>query len=292
MNKQQGQSSIWRDRMAVLLQYCMPHHALSLVIHQLARSEIVWFKQWTIKFVIARYNINIDEAAQPDIATFSSFNTFFTRQLRQGIRPVAGGCATLVSPVDGMVSQIGTLKEGRVVQAKGHCYTVRDLLAGDEVLADQFKQGQFTTLYLSPRDYHRIHMPFAGQLQQMQYVPGRLFSVTPRNASVIPNLFARNERVITVFATDHGPIILVLVGAIFVGSMETVWAGQITPPYSKTIKRWCYDDSKAPVLQKGEEMGRFNMGSTVVMLLTDQAGKLRDDLTPGTIIKMGQAMTD
>ena len=211
--------------------------------------------------------MDIDEAAQTGLAAFPSFNAFFTRELKSGVRPLADGDSVMTSPVDGVISQIGDINNNQIVQAKGRKYSVLELLGGDENLAKQFEQGQFATIYLSPRDYHRIHMPLTGKLQKMTYIPGKLFSVNPRTARAVPKLFARNERVVTVFETEQGPIVMVLVGAIFVGSMETVWQGMITPPYGKDIQHWQYQGEQAITLQKGEEMGRFNMGSTVVMLL-------------------------
>jgi len=260
-------------------------------MHHLTRSEIKWFKNSFIRFIIAKYKVNIDEAAQTDLTFFSSFNAFFTRQLRTGVRPLAEGEKVLTSPVDGVISQLGDIHNNQIVQAKGREYSVLELLGGDEDLAKQFEQGQFATIYLSPRDYHRIHMPLAGKLQQMTYIPGKLFSVNPRTARTVPRLFARNERVVTVFETAQGPIIMVLVGAIFVGSMETVWSGMITPPYGKNIQHWTYEDEQAISLQKGEEMGRFNMGSTVVLLLPKGMAEFKSELEAQTAVEMGQAMS-
>ncbi len=279
------------DKLATIPQYLIPQHALSVLMHRLTRSQVTWFKNAFIRFITAKYKVNISEAAQTDLASFASFNAFFTRQLRAGIRPIAEGHTVITSPVDGAISQLGSIEQGQIIQAKGRQYSVLELLGGDESLAAQFDQGQFATIYLSPKDYHRIHMPITGTLRQMRYIPGKLFSVNPRTARAVPRLFARNERVVTVFDTELGPIVMVLVGAIFVGSMETIWSGQITPPYGKEIQDWCYSDEQAITLQKGQEMGRFNMGSTVVMLLPQNAAKFNDDLKAEDLIQLGQAMT-
>lgn len=291
MNKQQNKKNSWWDRIVIFPQYLIPHHLLSVAMHGLARCQVVWFKCLFIRFIVTNYKVNVAEAAQTDLTSYPSFNAFFTRSLRSGVRPIAEGSNKVVSPVDGTISQLGTINSGHIVQAKGRDYSVLELLGGDEDLAKQFEQGQFTTIYLSPRDYHRIHMPLTGKLQQMRYIPGNLFSVSPRTARTVPNLFARNERVVTVFETELGPMVLVLVGAIFVGSMETVWANKITPPYGKNIQHWHYDGEQAVVLQKGQEMGRFNMGSTVVVLLPEQSEIFKSELLAGGSIMMGQAMT-
>ncbi|PHS70594.1 MAG: phosphatidylserine decarboxylase [Methylophaga sp.] len=287
---QQSDDSVW-DRLATLPQYLIPQHALSVIMHKVTLSQIFWFKNLFIKFIVAKYKVDISEAAEPDIRVYPSFNAFFTRQLRLGLRPIADGEKVIVSPVDGAVSQIGKINNGQIIQAKGREYSVLELLGGDEQLARKFENGQFSTIYLSPRDYHRIHMPLTGQLNEMRYIPGKLFSVNPRTARTVPDLFARNERVVTSFETEQGPMVLVLVGAIFVGSMETVWAGQITPPYSKEMQHWHYNNEQSITLQKGDEMGRFNMGSTVVMLFPQQMAKFKADLEPSSAIKMGQAMS-
>ena len=283
-------ASFW-DKFITTPQYLIPQHALSVLMHSLTQSQCTWFKNVFIKFIIAKYKVNIAEVAQTDLTTFNSFNAFFTRELRKGVRPIALGENVITSPVDGAISQIGPISGGRIVQAKGRHYSVVELLGGDDGLAEQFEQGQFATIYLSPKDYHRIHMPMTGTLTKMAYIPGKLFSVNPRTARTVPNLFARNERVVTVFDTDQGPIVMVLVGAIFVGSMETVWSGQITPPYGKHIQYWNYSGEEAITLQKGQEMGRFNMGSTVVILLPKQAASFIKELKTEQSVMMGQALT-
>jgi len=289
-NAQGNDVTLW-DKIATIPQYLIPQHALSVLMHSLTRCETIWFKNSFIRFIRAKYKVNINEAAQTELAYFASFNAFFTRELRAGVRPLAAGNSVIASPVDGAISQIGDINNNQIVQAKGRQYSVLELLGGDTDLAKQFEQGQFATIYLSPKDYHRIHMPLSGKLQQMTYIPGKLFSVNPRTARAVPKLFARNERVVTVFDTEFGPMVMVLVGAIFVGSMETVWAGKITPPYGKTIENWHYKDEQAINLEKGQEMGRFNMGSTVVLLLPKQMAKFKPDFIAQTAVQMGQAMS-
>jgi phosphatidylserine decarboxylase len=288
-NNRKIKAASWQDQLATLPQYLIPQHLLSLTMHRLANSRITWFKKAFIHFIVSRYKVNVSEAAEIDLSTYSSFNAFFTRALRSGIRPIAEGDNIMTSPVDGAISQIGSIDSGRIIQAKGRDYSVIELLGGDEELAQQFGEGQFATIYLSPKDYHRIHMPLAGKLKMMRYIPGRLFSVNPRTARAVPALFARNERVVTVFETAQGPLVMVLVGAIFVGSMETVWAGKITPPYTKDIKNWHYDAENIQ-LEKGQEMGRFNMGSTVVLLLPKTMTSFKSDILAEDLIKLGEAM--
>lgn len=286
----QDRSCSVSDRLLTLPQYLLPQHVLSVLMHRLTRSEIRWFKNLFIRFICWKFNVDVSEAASAELEDYPSFNAFFTRQLRDGIRPLATGQDVVVSPVDGAVSQLGAVSGGRIIQAKGRDYSVTELLGGDALLAAQFEGGQFATIYLSPRDYHRIHMPLAGQLKAMRYVPGKLFSVNPRTARAVPDLFARNERVVTVFETEFGPMVQVLVGAIFVGSMETVWAGQITPPYGSLMQKWDYAGEDAISLAKGDEMGRFNMGSTVVMLLPPGMKSFDSRWQAGDAIKLGQAM--
>jgi phosphatidylserine decarboxylase len=288
-SSKKNDATLW-DKIVTLPQYLIPQHSLSVLMHRLTRSEVTWFKNSFIRFITAKYKVNVNEAAQTDLVFFPSFNAFFTRELRDGVRAIAGGEAVVSSPVDGVISQIGNVVQGQLVQAKGREYSVFELLGGDALLAKQFVHGQFATIYLSPKDYHRIHMPITGTLRKMTYIPGKLFSVNPRTARTVPRLFARNERVVTVFDTEQGPIVMVLVGAIFVGSMETVWSGKITPPYGKDIQHWDYHDEQAITLQKGEEMGRFNMGSTVVMLLPLESKLFKEEFTAGTAVQLGQAM--
>ncbi len=288
--QENDQPSSVLDNLLTWPQYLIPPHFLSVLMYRVTRSEIYWFKNLFIRFICWKFKVDLSEAASADLSDYPSFNAFFTRRLRDGIRPIASGDATVVSPVDGAISQLGNISGGRIIQAKGRDYSLTELLGGDEALASQFENGQFATIYLSPRDYHRIHMPLAGKLTAMRYVPGKLFSVNPRTARAVPRLFARNERVITVFDTEFGPLVQVLVGAIFVGSMETVWAGQITPPYGKTMQQWVYTDEQAVSLAKGEEMGRFNMGSTVVVILPPGMASFQSVWQAEKDIRLGQAM--
>lgn len=276
-------------RLLTLPQYLIPQHSISLLMYRLTRSRRRWFKNLFIRIFNALFKVDMNEAADADPTVYASFNAFFTRALRAGVRPVAAGDQVVTSPVDGTVSQLGPVRQGRIIQAKGRDYTVQALL-GDAVLAERFEGGQFATIYLSPRDYHRIHMPLNGRLRTMRYIPGKLFSVNPRTTRAVSALFARNERVVTVFDTEHGPMALVLVGAIFVGSIETVWAGQITPPYGGEIREWHYEDDSAIALHKAQEMGRFNMGSTVVLLLPPGMRELDASWQPESPILLGQAM--
>lgn len=280
-----------KDFWFTLPQHCLPQHTLSRLMHKICRCRHPWFKNRIISTIIKQYQVDMSEAVQPDINHYEHFNAFFTRRIKTDSRPIALGSDVLASPVDGCISQLGLIDEGRIFQAKGHDYSTLELLGGDQQLAAQFDGGQFATIYLSPRDYHRIHMPISGKLTRMRYVPGKLFSVNPLTVRGVPRLFARNERVITIFQTDFGPMALILVGAIFVGSMETVWhEGEITPPYTKDILDWHYTDSHIR-LNKGEEMGQFNMGSTVVLLLPADAPTWTKEWKAEMKIKLGQALT-
>ena len=280
--------SLW-DKLVTLPQYIIPQHVFSLVMYRATRCEVVWFKNLIISTIIKQYRVNMAEAAEMNLDYYSSFNTFFTRLLRNDVRPISE--SDIVSPVDGVVSQVGPVTSGQIVQAKGQEYSVLALLGGDDALTSEFVGGQFATIYLSPKDYHRIHMPATGILRKMRYIPGKLFSVSPRTARAVPDLFARNERVAVTFDTDFGPIVMVLVGAIFVGSMETIWAGQITPNYGKVIQQWTYDGEQAITIEKGQEMGRFNMGSTVVMLVGKDVALFNDQVEAEATIQLGNAMS-
>ncbi len=250
------------------VQYALPHHAISRVVFRLTRWQTP-FTAAVIRWFVRRYGVDLSEAVEPDPAAYASFNAFFTRALNPDLRPMPADARTWVSPCDGRVSQLGAIQSGNLLQAKGRDYTVTQLLGGDMALAKQFEYGQFATIYLSPKDYHRIHMPCAGTLREMIHVPGRLFSVSPVTAQQVPELFARNERLVCVFDTAHGPLAMVLVGAINVAAIETVWAGMVTPPAGCAVSRRHYgaDTGMVIALKRGQEMGRFNMGSTVVMLL-------------------------
>ena len=278
------------DRLAVLPQYLMPKRAMTVFAGHCAGSQTAWWTRNVIPWFIRRYGVDMAEAADSNPAHYPTFNEFFTRALRPDVRPLAD--AAFVCPADGAISQYGPVQQGRIIQAKGHHYSVRALLGGDEdELARQLEGGQFATIYLSPRDYHRVHMPCAGRLRRMVYVPGEFFSVNPTTARGVPGLFARNERVVCVFDSVHGPFVLALVGATIVGSMATVWHGVVNPRGAAAgqVRQWRYDD--APVqLAKGEEMGRFLLGSTVVLLLPPGDLRFHADWAPERAVRMGEAM--
>ena len=287
------------DRFKVLPQYALPKQALTAFAGWVACSQ--WGAPTTriIRWFVGKYQVNMNEAANPDIASFASFNDFFTRALKPGARPLAN--ADLICPVDGAISQFGAVQGDQVFQAKGHRYSTTALVGGDPALAAQFNDGHFATLYLSPKDYHRIHMPCDGRLTRMIHVPGDLFSVNPTTARGVPGLFARNERVVCVFEGQRGPFVLVLVGATIVGSMATVWHGVVNPPRVKQVREWNYDEAQAmPVklkqgpitLNKGEEMGRFLLGSTVVMLFPKLPLAFNAAWQPGRAIRLGEAVAD
>ena len=275
------------DRLAVLPQYLLPKKLLTQLAGSAARVQLGGTTHAAIRRFVARYGVDMAEAANPDITSYASFNDFFTRPLREGARPLAA--ADYVCPVDGAISQFGPIERDQIFQAKGHRYSTRALLAGDAGLAAEFDNGQFATLYLSPKDYHRIHMPCAGRLTQMVYVPGELFSVNPTTARGVPGLFARNERVVCVFDTARGPFVLVLVGATIVGSMATVWHGVVNPPRTGEVRRWRYADQNVALAQ-GAELGRFLLGSTVVLLWPHGTLKFNPAWAPGGSIRMGEAM--
>lgn len=276
------------DRLAVLSQYLLPKQALTAVMGRLAQARAGDLTTAVIRRFIARYGVDMSEAADSDPAAYASFNEFFTRALKPGVRPLAS--ADWVCPVDGAISQIGAIEGEQIFQAKGHSYSATALVGGDAQLARQFDNGHFATIYLSPRDYHRIHMPCAGRLRRMIYVPGELFSVNPVTARGVPGLFARNERVVCVFDTDHGPMVLVLVGATIVGSMATVWHGVVNPPRLPDVRTWTYEGDSIQ-LGKGAEMGRFMLGSTVVMLWPQSAGlRFQSDWAATRAVRMGEAM--
>ncbi len=275
------------DRLAVLPQYLIPKQALTALAGKLASKQAGGLTTSVIRWFVGRYKVNMAEAANSDIASYKSFNEFFTRPLKEGARPQAE--ANFISPVDGAISQFGPIARDQIFQAKGHSYSTTALVGGDRELAKQFENGSFATLYLSPRDYHRIHMPCDGKLTRMIYVPGELFSVNPTTARGVPGLFARNERVVCVFESAFGPFVLTLVGATIVGSMATVWHGMVNPPRPGVIREWRYDEQNI-VLKKGEEMGRFLLGSTVVMLFPKNTLAFNPDWAPTGAIQMGEAM--
>nr|WP_254431823.1 archaetidylserine decarboxylase [Azonexus fungiphilus] len=269
-------------------QYLLPKQALTRLAGRLAAAEAGSLTTSVIRWFVGRYGVDMNEAAEPDIAAYKSFNEFFTRPLKAGARPLAD--ADFLCPVDGAISQFGAIERDQIFQAKGHSYSTTALLGGDRELAARFENGQFATLYLSPRDYHRIHMPCAGRLTRMIHVPGALFSVNPTTARGVPGLFARNERVVCIFEGEHGPFALVLVGATIVGSMATVWQGTINPPRPGVVREWRYDGDTTVNLEKGQEMGRFLLGSTVVMAFPRNCLQFNPDWAPARAIRMGEAM--
>ncbi len=275
------------DRLAVLPQYLLPKQALTEFMGKLAAARAGALTTAVIRWFIGRYGVNMAEAANPDPASYASFNDFFTRPLKAGARPLAD--AAFICPVDGAISQFGAIERDQIFQAKGHRYSSAALLGGDRELAARFDHGSFATLYLSPRDYHRIHMPCAGRLTRMIHVPGELFSVNPLTARAVPGLFARNERVVCVFESEHGPFVLVLVGATIVGSMATPWHGVVNPPRTGQLREWRYPEGQV-VLARGEEMGRFLLGSTVVMLFPRDTLQFAADWAPARPVRMGEAM--
>lgn len=279
------------NRLTALIVFILPHHLLSRGMHWLARVRAVPFKNFLIRIFIRRYKVDMSLAAQPDPAAYPHFNAFFTRALRADARPVAPGEDTLACPVDGAISQLGPIWHRQLLQAKGMDYSLFSLLGGDEGMAALFHNGAFATIYLSPRDYHRIHMPLDGVLRRMRYIPGRLYSVNTYSAEHISGLFTRNERVVTLFDTPAGPMAMILVGAIFVSSMETVWEHDLRAAAGGRIRDWHYDTERDPItLRKGEEMGRFNMGSTVILLFEKGRVDLDEALQPGREVRMGQLL--
>ena len=277
------------DRSAVLSQYLMPKQAMTRFGGLVAGSKMGGITTGIIRRFVKRYDVNMAEALNPDISSYASFNDFFTRALKPGARPLAS--AALICPVDGAISQFGPIDNDQIFQAKGHSYSTTALVGGDATLAAQFQNGHFATLYLSPRDYHRIHMPCDGRLLRMIHVPGDLFSVNPTTARGVPGLFARNERVVCVFEGEDGPWVLVLVGATIVGSMATVWHGLVNPPRPGVVRDWSYAD-KSITLKQGEEMGRFLLGSTVVMLFPQGPLSFNPTWQPGGPIRLGEVMAD
>jgi len=275
------------DRLAVLPQYLLPQQLLTRFAGRIASAQAGGLTTALIRRFVARYQVDMSEAANPDIASYASFNDFFTRALRPGLRPLADAAA--ICPVDGAVSQLGPIERDQIFQAKGHHYSTKALLGGDAQLAAQFQDGHFATIYLSPRDYHRIHMPCDGRLLRMEHVPGALFSVNPTTARGVPGLFARNERVVCMFDTPLGPMALVLVGATIVGSMATVWHGQVNPPRTGQPRRWDYANESI-TLRQGEEMGRFLLGSTVVLLFARGAVQFTPGWAEARPVRLGEAM--
>lgn len=278
-----------REVFTVLPQYALPHHALSGLMSKLTHCQNATWKNLFIKAIASLYGVNMSEAKYSNLDHYPSFNAFFTRELKDGARPIATDHHAIACPADGEVSQAGAIAADRIFQAKGHEYTTLELLGGDPQRASAFENGSFATIYLSPKDYHRLHMPLTGTLREMVHIPGRLFSVNNTTVGAVPNLFARNERVVCIFDTDAGPMALILVGAIFVSSIETVWHGVVTPPSISEPRTWHYADD-APTLEKGAEMGRFNMGSTIIVLFGQDKIAWQAALQAGRAVRLGEAI--
>ena len=279
------------DRRKVLPQYLLPKRGLTAFAGRVASRERGATTTRLVRWFVRKYGVDMSEAVNPDPASYASFNDFFTRALKPGARPIAS--TDLVCPVDGTISQFGAIEKDQILQAKGHRYSTTALVGGDLALADRFQDGSFATLYLSPKDYHRIHMPCEGMLSRMIYVPGALFSVNPTTARGVPGLFARNERVVCVFESKTvGTFVLVLVGATIVGSMATVWHGVVNPPRVRRVREWHYGDGEV-ALKQGEEMGRFMLGSTVVLLFSESVGlDFNPAWQPGRAIRLGEVMAE
>ena len=265
------------------LQYLLPQHLLSKLMFWFARIENVWIKNTFTRWFVNKHQVNLAEAERDNISDYAHFNDFFTRALKPQARPISE--SPIISPVDGVVSQAGQIKDSQILQTKGHYFSISQLLAGESL--EKIENGYFATIYLAPKDYHRIHMPIDGKLVSMRYIPGNLFSVNHKTVNKVNGVFARNERLVCLFDTIFGRVAFVLVGAIFVGSMETSWQGQITPPYGKEVKVYDYTEKEFELF-KGDELGRFNMGSTVIMLLPETAPALK--LQSGQELKMGQSL--
>ena len=277
------------DRVRVMPQYILPKQAMTALAGAFASRRGGRMTTAAIRAFVARYGVDMSEAANPDIASYATFNDFFTRALRPGVRPLAE--APWICPVDGAISQFGATDKDQILQAKGHHYAIAALLGGDEALAERFEHGSFATLYLSPRDYHRVHMPCAGRLTRMIYVPGSLFSVNAVTARGVPGLFARNERVVCVFESENGPFVSTMVGATIVGSVATVWHGVVNSRRPGVLREWRYEDGKV-ALKKGEEMGRFALGSTVVLLFPSNTLVFNPAWAPGRSVRLGEAMAE
>ena len=276
------------DRLKVLLQYLLPKRHLTTFAGSVAGAHGGAITTWLIRWFVGKYGVDMNEAENADIVSYKSFNDFFTRPLKVGARPLA--TADFVCPVDGAISQFGAIDDHHILQAKGHRFTTTELVGGDSALAAHFRHGSFANLYLSPKDYHRLHMPCDGTLTRMIYVPGALFSVNPSTARGVPNLFARNERVVCVFeSSEYGPFVMALVGATIVGSMATVWHGIVNPGRTNKVSEWTYAD-QAILLEKGEEMGRFLLGSTIVMLFKQDTIAFNGDWKPERPVRLGELM--
>lgn len=276
------------NKLFILLQHLVPQHALSRMAGWLANSAWPVLRDPFILWFVKRYQVNMTEACNSDPLQYRTFNEFFTRALKNDARPIANGEDVIVCPADGAISQLGPISQDRLLQAKGRSFSLTSLLGGDPALAEQFQEGSFVTVYLSPRDYHRVHMPLAGTLVRMIHVPGKLFSVNQLTSENVDSLFARNERVVCCFDTDHGPMALVLVGAMIVASVDTVWAGQVCPGRAQSVDV-DYRGHVPPVqIGKGDEMGRFKLGSTVIAVFGPGMASLGAELSAGDAVWMGQ----
>jgi phosphatidylserine decarboxylase len=284
-----GRQTLNWEKLQVVPQYLLPQVALTQWLGRLADRELGPFGRKVVRWFIDKYGVNMEEALEPNPEAYATFNDFFTRAIDLRRRPLCKK-HELASPADGIISQLGTIEQGALFQAKGHHFRTVDLLGGYENLANTFADGEYATIYLSPRDYHRVHMPIEGQLRETWYVPGRLFSVNPLTARQVPELFARNERLVCIFDTAIGKMAMVLVGATIVGSIETVWDGVVTPPRRSEVHRQIFDDG--PVIGKGKEMGRFRLGSTVILLFQKRCVKWRDHLGHGEEVRVRQAIGD
>ncbi|NBI14050.1 phosphatidylserine decarboxylase [[Haemophilus] felis] len=289
MNHQKSNFSYWK-RIKIAFQYLMPQLYLTRLAGWFAKQQWGAVTHFVIKLFAKKYNVDMTEAAKPNFKDYASFNEFFIRPLKENARPINQDSNALCLPADGRISECGHIDNDLLLQAKGHYFSLNDLLAQDAELVEQFKQGEFATIYLSPRDYHRVHMPCDGTLRKMIYVPGDLFSVNPFLAEHVPNLFARNERVICVFDTAFGKMVQILVGATVTASMSTVWAGVINPPRPEQVTTWTYDGDNAIQLQKGQEMGAFQLGSTVINLFEKDLVQLADHLQVNVPVRMGEIL--
>lgn len=274
----------------IILQHLLPQQLVSRLIGRFASCRIGWVKNAFIRWFAARYQVDMSEAAEPDLQAYADFNSFFTRALTQGARQVDADPLSIACPADGAISQAGRIDHDRIFQAKGRSFSVQALLGGDEALASEFHHGQFATVYLSPRDYHRVHMPLSGTLRRMVYVPGKLFSVNTMTSEHVDALFARNERLVCIFDTEHGPMALVLVGAMIVAGIDTVWSGHVCPSGRSQVTTDYASEAVPRHFLKGEEMGRFKLGSTVVALFAQDRVQLEAGLTAGAVVRMGQRM--
>ncbi|QLB13581.1 phosphatidylserine decarboxylase [Bisgaardia hudsonensis] len=290
MTENTQQTVTYWNRIKIAFQYIMPQQYLTQFAGWFAKQKWGAVTHFVIKLFAKKYQIDMQEAEKKEFKDYESFNQFFIRTLAENARPINPEANTICLPADGRISQMGHIDDNLLLQAKGHHFSLETLLANDEELVTAFKDGEFATVYLSPRDYHRVHMACTGKLRKMIYVPGDLFSVNPFLAEHIPNLFARNERVICVFDTEFGPMVQILVGATITASMSTVWAGIINPPRSKEVKTWSYENDEAVQLMKGQEMGAFQLGSTVINLFPKDTIKFADSLEVDTPVRVGEIL--